>query len=294
LRRSSGRGETRESSDCAANRAIVVMVLMSARLVRVVVVADDPRQQASHEIAVGGCVLVAVGYKRVDEVEREMDRDERVEAHRNHAEPCGDTPYSSPVWPHRSPFPSPRRSQRKVGAAAVLVHSRLLRALGGRDYSCRGGGETSAVESRDIERLLTGAQRLCAARGARLTPVRRRVLELILRADQPIGAYALLAELQGERGKLGPPTVYRALDFLLAHKLVHKVESVSAYIACEDVEHPHESQFMICDDCGATEEIQDAAIVESLRRLGEDRGYVVGRQVIEARGLCPACRAAHR
>jgi Fur family transcriptional regulator, zinc uptake regulator len=154
--------------------------------------------------------------------------------------------------------------------------------------------ETSTVEARHIERMLADAQRLCAARGARLTPVRRRVLELILRAEQPIGAYALLAALQGERGKLGPPTVYRALDFLLAHKLVHKVESVSAYIACEDVEHPHESQFMICDDCGATEEIQDAAIVESLRRLGEDRGYFVGRQVIEARGLCPACRAAHR
>ena len=69
--------------------------------------------------------------------------------------------------------------------------------------------------------------------------------------------------LQGERGKLGPPTVYRALDFLLAHKLIHKIESVSAFVACDDVEHPHESQFMICDDCGATEEIQDDAIVET-------------------------------
>ena len=127
-----------------------------------------------------------------------------------------------------------------------------------------------------------------------MTPVRRRVLQLILAADQPIGAYALLAELQRERGKLGPPTVYRALEFLLAARLIHKIESVSAFVACDDVEHPHESQFMICDDCGATEEIQDDAIVQSLRRLGEDRGYAVARQVIEARGLCPACRAAHR
>jgi Fur family zinc uptake transcriptional regulator len=131
-------------------------------------------------------------------------------------------------------------------------------------------------------------------RGARLTPLRRRVLELILSAGQPTGAYALLAELQRGRGKLGPPTIYRALDFLLAHQLIHKIETSSAYIACGDAEHPHQSQFMICEDCGATEEIRDEAIVQNLRRLGEGRGFAVERQVVEARGLCPACRSAHR
>ena len=149
------------------------------------------------------------------------------------------------------------------------------------------------MRSRDIERALARAQRICAGRRLRLTPVRRRVLELILASRQPIGAYALLAQLQRERGRLGPPTVYRALDFLLAGKLIHKIESVSAYVACADVDHPHESQFMICDDCGTAEEIRDVEIVETLRRLGEGRGFVVARQVIEARGLCPACRAAH-
>jgi Fur family zinc uptake transcriptional regulator len=150
------------------------------------------------------------------------------------------------------------------------------------------------VTPRQIEYALAQAQRICVVRGARLTPVRRRVLELILRADQPAGAYALLAQLQRGRGKLGPPTVYRALDFLLAHKLIHKIETSSAFIACVDIEHPHESQFMICEDCGATEEIRDEEIVRSLRRLGEGRGFAVERQVIEARGLCPACRSAHR
>src|SRR5487761_1701461 len=143
------------------------------------------------------------------------------------------------------------------------------------------------MRSRDIERALARAQRICAGRRLRLTPVRRRVLELILASRQPIGAYALLAQLQRERGRLGPPTVYRALDFLVAGKLIHKIESVSAYVACADVDHPHESQFMICDDCGTAEEIRDVEIVETLRRLGEGRGFVVARQVIEARGLCP-------
>jgi Fur family transcriptional regulator, zinc uptake regulator len=147
---------------------------------------------------------------------------------------------------------------------------------------------------RQIDTALTRAQAICMTRGARLTPVRRRVLELILQSTQPMGAYALLAQLQGGRGKLGPPTVYRALDFLLAHKLIHKIETSSAFIACRDIEHPHESQFMICEDCGATEEIRDEQIIESLRRLGEGRGYAVARQVIEVRGLCPACRAAQQ
>lgn len=145
-----------------------------------------------------------------------------------------------------------------------------------------------------IESALLRAQRICTMRGARLTPVRRRVLELILLSDQPTGAYGLLGELQRGRGKLGPPTIYRALEFLLAHKLIHKIETSSAFIACSDIEHPHESQFMICEDCGTTEEIRDDEIVRSLRRLGEGRGFVVARQVVEARGLCPACRSAQR
>jgi Fur family zinc uptake transcriptional regulator len=149
------------------------------------------------------------------------------------------------------------------------------------------------VTPRQLETALSRAQLICKLRGARLTPVRRRVLELILSADQPTGAYALLGELQRGRGKLGPPTVYRALEFLLAHKLIHKVETSSAFIACVDIEHPHESQFVICDDCGATEEFRDEEIVQSLRRLGEGRGFAVERQIVEARGLCPTCRLAH-
>ena len=147
---------------------------------------------------------------------------------------------------------------------------------------------------RQVEIALSRAHGFCTLRGARLTPVRRRVLELILLSEQPAGAYALLAELQRGRGKLGPPTVYRALEFLLAHKLIHKIETSSAYIACCDIDHPHQSQFMICEDCGATEEIRDDEIVSKLRRLGEGRGFAVERQIIEARGLCPACRSIPR
>jgi Fur family zinc uptake transcriptional regulator len=155
-------------------------------------------------------------------------------------------------------------------------------------------GNNLRVTPQQVEIALARAQRICTLRGARLTPMRRRVLELILRADQPTKAYALLAELEQERGRLGPPTVYRALDFLLAHKLIHRVETSNAFVACGDAEHSHQSQFVICEDCGATEEIQDDEIVASLRRLGERRGFAIEREVIEARGRCPACRTGQR
>lgn len=147
---------------------------------------------------------------------------------------------------------------------------------------------------RDVKGALERAEALCAARGVRFTPTRRRVLELILEAEQPIGAYALLDALREGRRKLGPPSVYRALDFLLANRFIHRIETATAFIACADAEHPHRSQFVICEDCGTAEEIRDEAIADSLQQLGERRGFAVHREVIEARGLCPSCLAAQQ
>src|SRR3569832_58798 len=104
------------------------------------------------------------------------------------------------------------------------------------------------VKAGRTERGLRVAELCCAARGVKLTPLRRRVLERILNAGQPVGAYLLLAQLPGDREKIGPPTVYRALEFLLEQKLIHRIESLNAYIACIDADHPHESQFVICTD----------------------------------------------
>src|SRR5918999_799750 len=87
---------------------------------------------------------------------------------------------------------------------------------------------------------------LCDQRGARLTPLRRRVLELVWRGHEPVGAYDLLAQM----GRAAPPTVYRALDFLIEQGLVHRIESLNAYVGCDRPEAAHASQFLICTDCG--------------------------------------------
>lgn len=136
---------------------------------------------------------------------------------------------------------------------------------------------------------LSRAEVLCGERGARLTPLRRRVLELIWSSHQPVGAYAILDHLRdGDRGA-APPTVYRALDFLMEQGLIHKLESLNAFIGCDHPQNRHVSQFLICTKCGSAVEIQDAGISTAVKKSAAEAGFTVGRLTIELQGLCPTC-----
>jgi Fur family zinc uptake transcriptional regulator len=151
-------------------------------------------------------------------------------------------------------------------------------------------GRRSRLDRRAVDKALHKAEVLCQQRGVRLTPRRRRALELILTANQPVGAYTLLSELKSG-AKMGPPTIYRALDFLLEQKFIHRVVSLNAFIACIDLDHPHQGQFVICTKCGSTAEIHAEQITSGLNREGRALGFKVEHQVIELSGLCTRCQA---
>jgi len=143
--------------------------------------------------------------------------------------------------------------------------------------------------------LLTHAGQICAGRGARLTDLRRQVLGLILDAEGPTGAYDLLDRLRGTRRKAAPPTVYRALDFLLEQGLIHRVERLSAFVGCVAHgadQHGHAAQFLICRRCGRVTEIDDHGLAHALKQAAARDGFVVGKATIEAEGLCAACATA--
>jgi len=143
-----------------------------------------------------------------------------------------------------------------------------------------------------VAQALAAAEAECARRGARLTEVRRRVLELVWTSHQPVGAYALLETLAGEGFPAAPPTVYRALDFLLAHNLVHRIERLGAYVGCiRPGGAPHAGQFLLCAGCGAAAELDDPAIDRTVAECAARLGFTVRRQTIEIEGLCPACAA---
>ena len=151
-----------------------------------------------------------------------------------------------------------------------------------------------------VKDALATAARLCAARGARLTPLRRRVLELVWRghapgSHAPVGAYDLLARLTARKKRpAAPPTVYRALEFLLAQGLIHRIESLNAYVGCMNPEgHPegaHGGQFLICGDCGAAAEVHDPLVDAAVARRAKELGFAVRRKTIEVAGVCPPCQ----
>lgn len=141
-----------------------------------------------------------------------------------------------------------------------------------------------------VDTALDRAGRLCSARGARLTELRREVLRLIWRGHEPIGAYVLLEALRRSHAGAAPPTVYRALDFLSGHGLVHRIESLNAYVGCAMPDTAHVSQFLICGHCNAAAELDDPSIAGAVMRRAGALGFAVEQQTIEIRGLCPRCR----
>ena len=144
--------------------------------------------------------------------------------------------------------------------------------------------------ARCIEDALRNAAALCARRGARLTALRRRVLELVWQRHAAVKAYDLLDELGAAGGSPKPPTVYRALEFLIAQGLVHRLESLNAYVGCPMPDAAHEGQFLICDACGGVSELAAPAIRAALAAQAARWRFAVGAQTVEVRGTCRRCR----
>lgn len=148
----------------------------------------------------------------------------------------------------------------------------------------------SVTASVSAASLLAAAEELCRERGERLTPTRRRVFELILARGEPVGAYALLDGLRAADGRsAAPPTVYRALDFLLAQGLIHRIESLNAFAACAQGCGHHQAQYLICHRCGAAQEIADAGIAAAIAAAARAYGFQIEQQHVEIKGVCAEC-----
>ena len=143
--------------------------------------------------------------------------------------------------------------------------------------------------ARCIEEALTLAAELCAGRGARLTELRRTVLEFVWQSHAPLGAYAILDMLSAEGRRAMPPTVYRALDFLLQQKLIHRIASLNAYIGCIDPGRPHSGQHLICRLCGTVAEVDEEAISGAIAASARALQFSVERQTVEVTGICVNC-----
>ncbi|MCC5973453.1 MAG: transcriptional repressor [Rubellimicrobium sp.] len=140
-----------------------------------------------------------------------------------------------------------------------------------------------------VSTAMSSAERICARDGLQFTPVRRRVLEILLEAHEAMGAYDILARLEAEGLGSKPPIAYRALAFLVENGFVHRIERLNKFIACSHPGDQHAPAFMICRICGAIAE-GEVAPGGPLAASAARSGFRVERTVIEVEGLCPACQ----
>ncbi|MBY7899117.1 zinc uptake transcriptional repressor Zur [Vibrio fluvialis] len=143
----------------------------------------------------------------------------------------------------------------------------------------------------DLDNKLTKQiEEICAARGVRLTSQRKRVFELICASKKASSAYELLEDLKQSEPQAKPPTVYRALDFLMEQGFIHRVESTNSFISCCSCNaHKHFSQLLICDQCGNVIELQDDSLIALLADNAEKHGFKIVNHVIESHGICQSC-----
>ncbi|MDQ2109859.1 zinc uptake transcriptional repressor Zur [Vibrio sp. 2017_1457_15] len=143
----------------------------------------------------------------------------------------------------------------------------------------------------DLDKKLSQQiEEICAARGVRLTSQRKRVFELICASQKASSAYDLLEDLKVSEPQAKPPTVYRALDFLLEQGFIHRVESTNSFISCCSCNaHKHFSQLLICDQCGNVVELQNDNLITMLANNAEQHGFTITNHVIESHGICQSC-----
>ncbi|MEM7251493.1 MAG: Fur family transcriptional regulator [Pseudomonadota bacterium] len=154
----------------------------------------------------------------------------------------------------------------------------------------RPGTEPDGPEPHQPAERIALAASLCGSRGVQLTALRRQILELLWESRGPVGAYELMDALTVRTARaVGPPTVYRALEFLIAQGLVTKIETRNAFAPCAHPERRHDCLFFLCDECGASVELEDPWVEQ---RLAEDAGHFgfrVTRRVVEVAGTCRDC-----
>ena len=153
----------------------------------------------------------------------------------------------------------------------------------------------AAHQSERAEAALASAEAACQGRGARLTPMRREVLEALYTTHRPLGAYDIAEALaRKEDRRLAPITIYRALEFLIGQGLVHRLASRNAFIACPHGHGPGDLvAFLICEHCGGVDEMSPLPLATAVSRLLAEEGFEPQLQVLEISGRCAHCRDAH-
>lgn len=145
--------------------------------------------------------------------------------------------------------------------------------------------QTYATNSPEILPILTQAEQIIKLKGGRFTAIRKHIFRLLLEAPYPLGAYEIIESLNGV-GAQKPPTVYRALNWLMEHGLVAKIAYNWRYTAMPIGVEVDNVAFMICRECGDTDTVETPGLSQTLQQAAMDHGFAETQTVIEIIGLC--------
>lgn len=140
-----------------------------------------------------------------------------------------------------------------------------------------------------VSQALSTAAQLCVVRGVQLTPIRQQVLELIWENHKAVKAYELLDRIKPQMGAAKPATIYRALDFLIEQGLIHRVESLNAFVGCRSSAHQHEQLLLICNHCQDVEERSAPEVMAALSCEIKQANFIAHSKAMEIHGLCAKC-----
>lgn len=156
--------------------------------------------------------------------------------------------------------------------------------------------ETAVIMAQDLKQVITKARQECALAGVNLTPKRENVLTTLVQAQAPLSAYDIVEQYRHQHGSPLPAmSVYRILDFLVTHRLAHKLETTNQFLACAHIACDHDHavpQFLICDKCHSVQEVGlRKTLVKELHDSVLKTGFILGKQQLELHGLCAQCQS---
>ncbi|MCL2020869.1 MAG: transcriptional repressor [Betaproteobacteria bacterium] len=129
--------------------------------------------------------------------------------------------------------------------------------------------------------------------GARLTRLRRDILDVICAENAPVKAYDLIERMRGKGRRVTPTTMYRTLEFLLQNGFIHRVNFLNAYLPCTGKHKNHTALLLfVCSECGQTREIDDAQLYNAMHRRLNELGIYLKDSRIEIQAACQSCRAS--
>ena len=144
-----------------------------------------------------------------------------------------------------------------------------------------------------IRNALREGEEICAKQHLRFTETRRRVLEIIWESHRPAKAYDILEKLSDGNTQTKPPTVYRALDFLLDNGMIHKINSLNAYVGCSHPSNQHQCHFLICTECDDVFECCNGTLDKAINSTADKTKFKPISSSVEIQGICHECLSGH-